>query len=224
MRAMTKAELRTELETTLQEVENLGRENEKLKEEIEKTGVDPLTNLNTGRRMEVVDRILYAYRPQSLRDQREKPAACIMIVDVNGFKKINDTYGYLAADEILRQVAIYLKIKTRPEHDEVLRWHDRGDEFLVTFGGSTAEDVLFRFRDLEGKAKLSFPAELPYRESVDEPLHTKEVEVTLSGGIADCDLTKDPTLCRNEAIEMAERALHKGKALGEIILSEERRT
>ena len=70
MRAMTKAELRTELETTLQEVENLGRENEKLKEEIEKTGVDPLTNLNTGRRMEVVDSILYAYRPQSLRDQK----------------------------------------------------------------------------------------------------------------------------------------------------------
>ncbi|NLZ92987.1 MAG: GGDEF domain-containing protein [Firmicutes bacterium] len=92
----------------------------------------------------------------------QSPIALVMI-DVDGFKKINDTYGHLAGDEVLREIARALKASVRSE-DKVLRYG--GDEFLLflkdcTF--ATAEKVLARaIKTLKTSSKFAFPIELSY--------------------------------------------------------------
>ena len=52
----------------------------------------------------------------------------VLFIDVNGLKRVNDTYGHLAGDIYLKRVVDILKSHIR-ESDLVIRWG--GDEFLV---------------------------------------------------------------------------------------------
>jgi len=56
-----------------------------------------------------------------------------MMVDVNGMKSTNDTFGHTAGDELLRRTAQVLKLSFRKE-DIIARVG--GDEFVVLFQGS----------------------------------------------------------------------------------------
>ena len=58
---------------------------------------------------------------------------CVLVADMNGFKAINDNYGHLAGDDILRQFAGEMKSQLRPE-DTIARWG--GDEFVALIEGS----------------------------------------------------------------------------------------
>jgi hemerythrin len=62
---------------------------------------------------------------QSVKDN--SPLACMMI-DADGFKQINDTYGHDAGDEVLRQLSRHLRYAVRTD-DVVCRLG--GDEFLI---------------------------------------------------------------------------------------------
>lgn len=53
---------------------------------------------------------------------------CVLLFDVNGFKSINDRYGHLYGDQVLKQVAARLASQVRVR-DYVCRWG--GDEFLA---------------------------------------------------------------------------------------------
>lgn len=53
---------------------------------------------------------------------------CVLLFDVNGFKTINDRYGHLLGDQVLKQVAARLASQVRVR-DYVCRWG--GDEFLA---------------------------------------------------------------------------------------------
>lgn len=53
---------------------------------------------------------------------------CVLLFDVNGFKTINDRYGHLHGDQVLKQVAARLASQVRVR-DYVCRWG--GDEFLA---------------------------------------------------------------------------------------------
>lgn len=62
-------------------------------------------------------------------------AFCVVMIDMNGFKQINDTWGHKAGDDLLKQFAADLRSNTRPG-DIIGRWG--GDEFLAVFDGSRA--------------------------------------------------------------------------------------
>jgi diguanylate cyclase (GGDEF)-like protein len=89
-------------------------------------GQDPLTGLDNRRRVEsaIEDRI-----------GREE-AFSVLWLDLNGFKKLNDTCGHLAADDLLKQFGAELKSGFRGT-DVVGRWG--GDEFIAVLDGHIEE-------------------------------------------------------------------------------------
>jgi diguanylate cyclase (GGDEF)-like protein len=70
---------------------------------------------------------------------------CVAMLDLDGFKFVNDRYGHLAGDELLRQFAGELRASCRAT-DLVGRWG--GDEFLILLDGTmeTAEAQIERVR------------------------------------------------------------------------------
>jgi diguanylate cyclase (GGDEF)-like protein len=85
-------------------------------------GQDPLTGLDNRRRVEAS--IEY-------RIGQGKPFS-VFLLDLNGFKQLNDTCGHLAADELLKQFSTELKSLFRAG-DLVGRWG--GDELIVVLDG-----------------------------------------------------------------------------------------
>jgi diguanylate cyclase (GGDEF)-like protein/PAS domain S-box-containing protein len=70
--------------------------------------------------------------------RRQEKLAALMLIDLDGFKQINDTYGHLSGDYVLRSVAKRMKECVR-ETDTVARLG--GDEFVVLLTGQrTPED------------------------------------------------------------------------------------
>lgn len=103
-------------------------------------------------------------------DRDHKPCGLIM-ADVDHFKEVNDTYGHLVGDEVLREVANRLRRGTRP-YDIVGRYG--GEEFLIVTPGC----------DLATTKKR---AEMLQTEISASPVLTSrgEIAVTLSlGGVA----------------------------------------
>lgn len=63
-------------------------------------------------------------------NQGEVNEATIMVIDLNGFKKINDTYGHSAGDQLLIEVAQRLSSSLDLENQKLYRLG--GDEFVIT--------------------------------------------------------------------------------------------
>jgi diguanylate cyclase (GGDEF)-like protein len=61
---------------------------------------------------------------------------CLVMLDLNDFKAVNDRFGHLAGDDLLRQFAVELKAQFTP-FDTVGRWG--GDEFVAITGGTLKE-------------------------------------------------------------------------------------
>jgi diguanylate cyclase (GGDEF)-like protein len=61
---------------------------------------------------------------------------CIAIVDVNGFKQVNDVHGHLVGDELLKQFSAELKSACRST-DLIGRWG--GDEFIILLDSALAD-------------------------------------------------------------------------------------
>ena len=96
----------------------------------------------------------------------------IMVIDINGLKQINDTYGHSAGDTAIIRVAELLKSTCR-ETDIVTRIG--GDELTVLMPSTNrvqAEILLGRLRDREKdlhivlKTATGFPVSVPIRISI----------------------------------------------------------
>jgi diguanylate cyclase (GGDEF)-like protein len=82
-------------------------------------------------------RSLFVHLAQEVaRCRRMKTGLAVMVCDVDGFKQINDSFGHLEGDKLLREFSIRLKDTCRG-YDYVARMG--GDEFVITSPGLTPE-------------------------------------------------------------------------------------
>jgi len=93
---------------------------------------DPLTGVNN--RGAIEQRV----HSELERAQREQKSLAIAMVDIDFFKKVNDTYGHLAGDEVLRETVRRLKKGLRT-YDHIGRYG--GEEFLLALPGDDHDGV-----------------------------------------------------------------------------------
>jgi diguanylate cyclase len=111
--------LQTELAASKEQVEKLHKELQSARGE---ALIDPLTGILNRRGFEGAAR-------KTFDDQTAlTKGVCLLMVDIDHFKKINDTYGHLFGDKIIRAIAETLKSKVRGQ-DSVARFG--GEEFAV---------------------------------------------------------------------------------------------
>lgn len=96
--------------------------------------VDPLTGLHN--RAVLTD----------LLDKGGKVTGVAAVLDVDGFKEINDSYGHLAGDEVLQGVGGLIRGSIR-EQDFACRWG--GDEFVIFFKNECQEAAQKRMARIE---------------------------------------------------------------------------
>ncbi len=91
-------------------------------------------------------------------------ALSFAIMDLDHFKRINDTYGHDFGDVVLRQVGDMLRTNVR-RTDWVGRWG--GDEFVIAVQGGEAEAMalLSRICDVTRRASIAAPDKSPHRIS-----------------------------------------------------------
>jgi diguanylate cyclase len=98
---------------------------------------------------------------------------CLLLMDVDHFKRINDTYGHMAGDEVLRTVAHALKQHAKP-HDVAARLG--GEEFAVLLPKANLRAAMTVAEHLRGRiSSMQF-----MKRSTGESIG----RITLSGGIA----------------------------------------
>ena len=126
----------------------------------------------------------------------EKPLSLIM-VDVDLFKQVNDNFGHLCGDEVLREIAHLLKRHTR-ETDIVARYG--GEEFVIILPETHYKDAYVVGEKL--------------RQSVDEAVFTggtnnQKIRLTISLGVANYPST---AFSKSDLIYQADQALYQAKA------------
>ena len=122
--------------------------------------------------------------------------ACLMM-DIDHFKEINDTFGHTAGDAVLRQLAAILRSAARTE-DMVFRYG--GEEFTAILTNATpkiAAQVAERIRLQVENAEFVW--------------HGQRISVTLSIGVA---LAENKTQNEQTLIQEADKALYRAKKSG----------
>lgn len=116
---------------------------EKAKRQEELATMDELTQVYNRRAfIDNFSRELSRLRAKHLQIQKllEEPMSLsLMIVDVDFFKKVNDKYGHVAGDEVLRGIADVLKKHVRGE-DTVFRYG--GEEFVIMLPDTNKESAI----------------------------------------------------------------------------------
>lgn len=154
--------------------------------------VDPLTKVYNRRYL--LERALL----QKKKEEEQDHYAVVMI-DVDDFKKVNDTYGHLYGDEVLKEVAARLSALIRPD-DHLVRYG--GDEFLL---------ILNRFRPYQ-KRDITFQIERVMSSLV---LPNGKV-VGCSVGLA---FYPEDGKDLHNLVEIADRKMYQHKLIGKINLS-----
>jgi diguanylate cyclase (GGDEF)-like protein len=74
----------------------------------------------------------------------------VAVCDMDNFKDVNDRYGHLAGDEILRNIGNLLRSSIR-HSDEAFRWG--GDEFVILFHNQRTEVARTRMSGIEARLR-----------------------------------------------------------------------
>jgi diguanylate cyclase (GGDEF)-like protein len=148
---------------------------------------DPLTRLYN-RRMGIS-----CLDQELARMQRSSSPTTVLMIDVDDFKKLNDTYGHVQGDQALRAIAEMLR-KTLRRSDTICRYG--GEEFLVVLPETTAEESSIL-------AARLFTA-IEHRG--------RELGLPLTVSIGQSSIRADDTV--ESVLQRADKALYASKAQG----------
>ncbi|WP_264050093.1 PleD family two-component system response regulator [Methylobacterium flocculans] len=129
---------------------------------------------------------------------RNRPVAALML-DIDRFKSINDTYGHEAGDEVLRAFA------------DRVRTHTRGIDIVARYGG---EEIVIILPDAEAEGAYGIAERIRERiEAVPFAIHrdTGTVAVTVSIGVA---WRRPDDLGPADMLKRADLALYRAKSTG----------
>ena len=151
---------------------------------------DELTGLVNRRHM------LALLRAEQARHMRTAQPLSLILLDLDYFKRVNDTYGHQAGDAVLKGFADAARGTLRSS-DVLSRWG--GEEFLLMLpdtGEDEAERCMERMR--QGLAYVTFTSVAP------------DLKITFSAGLSACRAGES----LEAAIERADQALYAAKAQG----------
>jgi len=152
---------------------------------------DPMTGLNNRRFLEEYVETLIG------NVQRKKSTLAILMLDLDYFKMVNDTYGHDAGDAVLKALAKVLKQSVRAS-DMVIRYG--GEEFLIILQesqGHNADQVAEKIRVSVEQLKTSVAGVV--------------IEKTISIGVSDFPTDSDTFW---QAVKYADVALYRAKETG----------
>lgn len=124
---------------------------------------------------------------------RQQGHLALLLMDIDHFKAVNDTYGHAVGDQVLRQAAHYMLKSARP-FDLICRWG--GEEFLVLMlldEAESASSVAERMRQQAQRARFA-----------------GDRQVTLSGGLVMLGTRES----LDQAIRRADQLLYEAKQQG----------
>ena len=128
----------------------------------------------------------------------EKIPLCLMIIDIDGFKKYNDEHGHLAGDQCLKSVADTIRSNIRP-NDLLGRFG--GEEFVILLPGTTKIECISIGERINNEVERG--------EIIDSSLN-KLPSVTVSIGITKAKLGD----FYEDMFSIADKALYKAKEEG----------
>jgi diguanylate cyclase (GGDEF)-like protein len=131
-----------------------------------------------------------------IRCQKESQPLCVLMADLDHFKLVNDTWGHLAGDAVLRDVSDRLRQGLR-RNEAVGKYG--GEEFLIVFPQCSFSIARRRAEELRVAI-----------QAVTIPISGEEIAVTCSFGIAEYE----PGCSVEELIGKADAALYVAKSRG----------
>jgi diguanylate cyclase (GGDEF)-like protein len=180
-------------------VESLAKELKKANEKLRELAFrDDLTNLYNHRYFrELLDREVH-------RAERYSHVLSLIMIDIDHFKKINDTYGHPQGDIVLRSIAALFE-KVIRKSDTVARYG--GEEFAIILPETALKEAVVIAERLRKVI-----------EEVEIELENQNVKVTISLGVTTYNPTKGRKT-KEEIIDAADRALYNSKQTGRNKLS-----
>lgn len=155
---------------------------------------DPLTGLDNRRR-------LYERLAEVMSDsQRHGRPVAVVMIDLDHFKHVNDTYGHDFGDDVLVGFARLLQTQCRLE-DEICRFG--GEEFILVMSDTpldSAESVVERLRQI-------------WEQTIFETPEGHEIRLTASFGLAG-SLPGEGPVQGDDLIKRADQAVYAAKAAG----------
>lgn len=152
---------------------------------------DPLTGLYNRRYLDE------ALPREMVRAQRESYPISFVIIDLDHFKEINDTYGHGAGDEVLKNVATCLQLSIR-QNDFTCRYG--GEEFIIVMPGMPADRAIERIE----RCRLMV-------ENTVTMYNNQVIKVTISAGIS---VFPEHGITRDNLLKSADDALYYSKEHG----------
>lgn len=140
--------------------------------------------------------MLHKLEEEHERMMRSGQSCCVCMMDLDDFKRINDSYGHPVGDLVLQATTRFLNNKLR-KYDSIYRYG--GEEFLLCLPGSTLEDAQLLMERLRSELAV-LPIEIKDRT----------IQVSASFGLA----MMSPDENVGSTIEQADHALLCAKASG----------
>lgn len=131
------------------------------------------------------------------RARRDNRPLSFAMLDIDHFKRVNDTYGHPMGDRVIKSLALFLKQRLR-KTDHIGRYG--GEEFAVVLPDTSVEAACKVLNDIRQRfAEIRFPA------------HPQDLSCTFSCGISELSADADVKTITQQADEALYRAKHGGR-------------